>query len=95
MDRTAVCSVNTLDEPQRQAFESVVGSPLAPDQRVFILVYSPGAAPDEEKRRRAREKLDAIYQKADAHVAQLGVTQDEFDAAVDEAVENTRRRRPA
>jgi hypothetical protein len=95
MDLTTVRSVDTLDEPQRQAFESVVGAPLAPDQHVLIMVYTPSATPDEETRRRARENLDRIYAMADAHAAQQGVTQHEFDAAVDEALEHVRGRPPA
>jgi hypothetical protein len=94
MDLTTVRNVDTLDEPQRQAFESVVGSPLAPDQRVLIMVYTPSATPDEETRRKARKNLDRIYQKADAYAAQHGVTQQEYDAAVDEAIDLVRGQRP-
>jgi hypothetical protein len=94
MELTTVRSVDTLDEPQRQAFESVVGSPLAPDQHVLIMVYTP-SVPSEDARRLARDNLDRLYEQTDAHATRLGVTQDEFDAAVDEAIDHVRRQRLA
>jgi len=66
-----------------------------PNQHVLIMVYTPAAIPDEETRGKARKNLDRIYAKADARAAQQGVTHDEYDAAVDEAIAHVRGRPPA
>jgi len=50
MESTSSRNVNDLPASERQAIEGMLGQPLSPDQRVFIMAYTPGAVPDKSAR---------------------------------------------
>ncbi len=56
---------------------------------------SPTEEPDVDAqiRREAIESIRRIQAKIDQHMAEQGITTEEFNAAVDEAMENVRPRR--
>jgi hypothetical protein len=72
--------------------ETVVGHSLKPSERVVFLSYLPGVVPDAETQRQAVQRIEELAEKATRHQAAHGVTEQEIDAAIDEAVENARRR---
>lgn len=94
MEPTPVVVERVQDLPAdgRQILEGLIGRPLADDQQVFIMVLSPGSAPDEEARRRAREGLEATFRRTAAYAERHGISEAEIDAAIDEAMAHVRRR---
>jgi hypothetical protein len=94
MNRSALINVDSLNASQRQAIESAVGSTLEQDEQIYIVVCRPDfSGPDEEIRRRARASLQAIFAKGDANLAATGVSDEEADAALEEALQHVRGER--
>jgi hypothetical protein len=82
--------VNDLSEPDRRLLENLLGHPLLADQQVFVIVYSAGELPDEAARRAAAENIRRTLDKIDRHRMASGITEEEIDAAVDEAMDHVR-----
>jgi hypothetical protein len=93
MESTSSRNVNDLPASQRQTLEGMLGQPLSPDQRVFIMAYTPGAVPDKSARDAARAGLQRTFEKIDQHAAARGITPEEGDAAVEEAMRQVRPRK--
>ena len=94
MTLNTVRNVADLPEQERQSIEHLVGKPLANDQEVFVMVYTPGTPPDEAARSQARQRLVQNLDELHAEMQQRGVTIEEAEAAIDEALEDVRRRTP-
>ena len=62
------------------------------NQQVFILLVTPGAVPDEQTRRAAAARIERTLDAAERHAAERGITAQEADAAVAEAMEQVRPR---
>ena len=92
MERSSITveSVGNLEAAGKRLLEEMLGQPLQENQQVFIMVLSPGAEPDEEARRQARARLEAVFQKTAAYAAERGASEEEIDAAVLEATEQVR-----
>ena len=88
--RITVESVRNLQASGKHLLEDLLGRQLKEDQQVFIMVLSPGSEPDEEARRQARAGLEAAFQKTAAYAAERGVSDDEIDAAIEEAARQAR-----
>lgn len=84
--------VNDLPEPDRRSLENLLGHPLEADQQVFVLVFSAGQVSDSATRRAATQNIRSALDKADHHRTVRGITDDEVDAALDEAMGNVRPR---
>jgi len=84
--------VNGLSEPDRRSLENLLGHPLAADQQVFVMVLSAGKVVDEATRRAAVHSIRRTLEKVDRHRVSSGITDEEIDAAVDEAMEHVRPR---
>ena len=85
----------TVKEIRGLTVEEIVGKKLADDQKVYIMIGSLGLGtqPDEAMRKRAAEKVQRIMKKAAKNAEAQGITEEEIDAAVDEAQEHVRRNR--
>jgi hypothetical protein len=83
-------NVRDIQAGGRRWLEDVLGQHLQEHQQVFIMVLTPGRAPDEETRRRARAALDTTFRKTDAYAQKHGVTDEEIDAAIREATDHVR-----
>ena len=79
--------VDDLAAPQRKIIEDLLGHQLASNQQVFIMAFSPGSVADDETRDAARARVQAKLSQAQRHAESNGITADEADAAVDEAME--------
>ena len=92
MERSSVTveSVRNLQASGNRLLEDILGRPLQENQQVFIMVLSPGSEPDEEARRQARVGLEATFQKTAAYAAEQGISDDEIDAAIQEAAKQVR-----
>lgn len=93
METTVSKGVSEIPDDARRGLESLLGGRLEADQRVVVMVYTPGAVPDEASRRQAVASLQATFRKIDAHVAASGISPEEIEAAIDEAMEHVRPRK--
>jgi hypothetical protein len=84
-------SVSNLPVGTRESLEAVLGRHLEPQQRVFIQVFDPNAVPDEAHRRAALASLERTFAQSDRYASQRGITAEEADEAVEEALEFVRR----
>ncbi|MBS0208976.1 MAG: hypothetical protein JSS27_08495 [Planctomycetes bacterium] len=84
-------NVAEIPEANRRSLEDLLGKELTPNQRVFIMVLDSSAASDEGQRASAAAGLREIIASAQAHANRIGATDDEIDAAVDEAMAHVRR----
>ena len=85
-------SVKNLQDSGKRWLENVLGQHLKENQQVFIMVFTPGVEPDEASRRQALATVKQTMAQVESNLAQEGVAGEEFDAAVDEAMEDVRRR---
>jgi hypothetical protein len=67
---------------------------LALKGKITFMVDTPDTPPDNATRAQARERLMQALDELDADMQRRGVTSEEIDAAVDEAMDNVRRRTP-
>ena len=87
-----VQKVNDLQDSGKRWLENVLGQHLKENQQVFIMVFTPGVEPDEASRRQAIASVKQTMTQVEKNLTEAGVTEEEFDAAVDEAMEDVRRR---
>lgn len=92
MESTLSRNVNDLPSPERETLENMLGQHLSPDQRVFIMTYTPNAVPENSVREAARAGLQRTFEKVDQYAAAHGVTPEEAEAALEEAIEQVRSR---
>ena len=85
-------NVADLPASKRESLEVILGRHLEAHQRVFIQVFDPNAVPDEATRKQALANLDRTFAQTDRYADEHGVTADEADAAVEEALQQVRRR---
>ena len=82
--------VADLSDEQRRVLESVIGQPLANDQVVHWEVTTLARRPTAADKARALAGLEATFAEVRRHLDEKGVSQAEWDAAVDEAVQHVR-----
>src|SRR5947199_2387513 len=85
-------SVKDIQATGKRWLEDVLGHHLRDNQQVFIMVFTPGAEPTEAARAQARAGLEQIGARVDEHMQEHGITEAEFDDAVDDAMKHVRRR---
>jgi hypothetical protein len=83
--------VDDLSQPDRAALEHLLGRQLEQDQQVVVMAFKP-CETDASVREAARMRLHASLDRAARHAADLGITTDEADAAIAEAMEAIRHR---
>jgi hypothetical protein len=89
LDGVAVRNVKQLPSAEKRSLENLVGR-LEDDQQVFILAFTPATVPIAEARQTALRGLNQTWAKVEQHMQKHGITAEESDAAVDEAVDNVR-----
>jgi hypothetical protein len=87
-------SVSEIQEGEKAWLESLLGQPLREHQQVFIMVFTPGVVPDEATRRAAVARMERTFERADAHARARGVSAEEADDAVQEAMDHVRPAEP-
>lgn len=92
MVTTVARNVNDIQADQKRALEGMLGGPLTADQQIVIFAYTPGAAPNEQQRSDARQRLERTLLASQAHAQEQGVDAAEADEAVAEAMQHVRRR---
>jgi hypothetical protein len=92
MDATAIRNVNQIPADEKRALETLLGATLEPEQQVLILTYRRNVRPDDDARQAARQRIaDTIAVNQQFAVSQ-GVSPEEADAAIDEAMSQIRHR---
>lgn len=90
MDSVVVRKVKQLPSEEKRSLESLVGRALEDNQQVFILAFTPSLEPDEKARQEAMHGLAQTWEKVEKHMLQHGITDEEFDSAVDKAADEVR-----
>lgn len=85
-------NVDEIESADRQALEHLLGRPLGTDQQVFIMAFTPGVTADAQSREHARARLQGSLAAMQRHASDRGVTAEEADAAVEEAMQHIRPR---
>ncbi len=85
-------TVHDLPTGERKALEQLLGRTLDEGQQVFIMAFTPGLASDETTRAAARSRLEQTFVAAEKHAQAKGITTEEADAAVEEAMQHVRNR---
>ena len=86
-------SVNQLPSGDRTTLEHLLGQPLTSEQQVFIMAFQPGVVGDEASLAAARAQLQETFAAQARRAAERGISTDEADAAVDEAIQHIRSQR--
>jgi hypothetical protein len=89
----AVESVRNLQANGKRLLEDILGQELQDNQRIFIMAFTPGIVPSDKDREAARAGLKQTWEKVDQHMKEHGISEDEFDAAIEEAAEQVRHRK--
>jgi hypothetical protein len=89
----AIQSVKNLQASGKRLLEDILGQQLQENQQVFIMVFSPGKEPDDAARCQARAGLEHTFQETAAYAQERGITDDEIDAAIHEAMDHVRPRK--
>jgi hypothetical protein len=88
MGDIAIHKANELPSDARRAVERVLGRVLEPDEEVSIMAFSPHAAPTGEARRKLARRLEDRISRTAESVRH--VSDDEQEAAIDEALHHVR-----
>jgi hypothetical protein len=88
----AVQNVKDLQDAGKQWLEHVLGRQLQENQKVYIMVFTPGDEPDATVKRQGFAAANLVWNRVSANLESKGASDKEFDAAVDEAMEHVRRR---
>ena len=86
--------VKSIPLDDGQVYEAVVGHTLQDNQRIVIRVIELGGEPDEATRRAALARAVEIARQGRAAVESQGITAEEAEAAIDEAIRVARRSKP-
>lgn len=92
MESLTTRTVHDLPTGERKALEQLLGRALDETQQVFIMAFTPGLAPNEGTRAAARSRLVQTFAAAEEHAHAEGITTEEADAAVEEAMQHVRNR---
>ncbi|MCI0333898.1 MAG: hypothetical protein L0228_11825 [Planctomycetes bacterium] len=85
-----VHNVKDMPPETRRGFETALGETLRDDQRVYVIVVTPGVEPSDRQRAEALADLRELGARGAKNRESLGVSVDEANKAVDEAMENVR-----
>jgi hypothetical protein len=90
MESVTLRDVDGLKNDERRSLETLLKQPLEQGQQVFIMTFRPGVVPDDATRRVAHAALLNELRAFQQGAVDQGVTLQEVDAAVDEAMSSVR-----
>jgi hypothetical protein len=91
---SATRTVEQMLPDERRLLEGILGEPLLQDEQVAIVRYRRPLQSDGPQKAAARAGLLALMEKAHQSAIAHGVTDEEADAAIDEAIEAIRHGKP-
>ncbi|MCG8584891.1 MAG: hypothetical protein MI757_09290 [Pirellulales bacterium] len=86
MEASTTCNVSDMPQGERATIEQLLGRPLSGDQTVFIMAFTSGTSATADEREAARKRLKEQFQSQAQRARQHGVTDEEADAAIEEAM---------
>jgi hypothetical protein len=94
MEREAltVQNVKDLQDSGKRWLETFLGQHLEENQQVFIMAFTPGIEPDATARQQAFASVKQTMTQVEKNLAARNISNEVFDAAIDEAMEHVRRR---
>ncbi|MGD0324948.1 MAG: hypothetical protein ABSD45_14555 [Terriglobia bacterium] len=92
MQNATINWARDLAAPVKAAIENLLGRPLQDDEQVSVRAYRCHEAPRGEARREAARRLEEHLDRMAGKVRD--VSQPEMEAAIDEALEQVRPKRP-
>ncbi len=84
-------NVGDLPARDKQSLEHLLGKPLEGTERVYIVAFDAGQ-PTNEQRLQSAAKIENVLDKVKKSADDQCVTDDDIDEAVDEAMDQIRRR---
>ncbi|HUY35117.1 MAG TPA: hypothetical protein VMV69_20375 [Pirellulales bacterium] len=87
-----IVKVTELPDNDKRWLEGLLGQSLECGQQVAIVVIKPDVVPDEATRRRAAAAINQVIAKAERNANAQGVSDEEIDAAIEEAMRHVRPR---
>ena len=84
-------NVGDLPARDKQSLEHLLGKPLEGTERVYIVAFDP-VQPTNEQRLHSAAEIEKVLDQAKKSADVQGVTDDDIDEAVDEAMDHIRRR---
>jgi len=90
MESISVQKAGQIDNPARQWLQGKLGRLLSEDEQLTIFVATTHAAPAAKDRRAALQQMEHVLDKAAENMKEI--PDDEFNAAVDEAIDHLRKR---
>lgn len=91
MENVSIHWARDLPAPTRSTIEGLLGRNLRDDEEVSVMSLASHPAPSGDERRLSAERLRGALDRIADKTAEIG--SDEFDAAVDEAMNQIRPRR--
>ncbi len=83
-------NVQEIKASERKVYEDVLGEHLQDSQRVLIMVLNPGVELDEAIRNKAMDDFHQLCKQGTENRERLGVSVEEADQIVDEAIQHVR-----
>lgn len=93
-EHLTVQNVNALQDNGKRWLEHLLGHHLKANQQVFIMVFTPGVEPSDASRRGALAHVQKVMSEAELNLSRQAVSGEQFESAVDEVMEEVRRRKP-
>jgi len=90
VDQITVCKARNLQADAKHWVEGLVGRSLLADEEVAVFVLPRYSEPSDSDRAAAASRLSSILDKTAENLR--GVSDAEFDAALDEAMQQSRGR---
>jgi hypothetical protein len=75
----------------KQSLENILGQPISSGERVYIISFD-ASEPTEQQREQSAQQIESVLDSAKLHASKNGVTSNDIDSAVDEAMEHIRPR---
>ncbi len=88
---SAAKNVSAITPTQREVISELVGAPIATDQKLFIMTYSPGVAPSPLEKEQAAKNLLGLLAEAHENIRNSGATETELSDALDEAIKASKK----
>lgn len=85
-----VRNVNEIQEDHKRWLEDALGRQLQDNQRVLIMVFDAGVVADPAIRREALVDIKELASKGAEHAKRQGISEQEADEALDEAMRHVR-----
>ena len=87
----AAKNVSAITPAQREMIAELVGAPIAPDQKLFIMTYSPGVPPSTVQKEQAAKNVLDLLSNAHENIRKSGATETELSEALAEAVQASKK----